>query len=111
MTILVTLAYPNQPGARFDYEYYEREHMPLVARLWDGTGFLGSEAMRGLAGADGGAAPYFAVATLRFTSIEAFQAAIGSEAGAKVLADVPNYTSVEPVMQVNAPLWDTQERG
>lgn len=111
MTILVTLAYPNEEGARFDYDYYERDHQALVARVWEGAGFEGSEAMRGLAGADGGPPPYFAVAVLRFASLEAFQAAIASEAGGQVLADVPNYTSVEPIVQVNAPIWDTQTRG
>ncbi|MXP41094.1 EthD family reductase [Altererythrobacter soli] len=110
MSVLVTLAYPAVPGARFDYDYYEHEHRPLVARLWEGTGFQGSEAMRGLASPDGGPPQYFAIAVLRFASVEAFQAAIQSEAGAKVLADVANYTTVEPTVQVNAPLWDTQQR-
>ena len=106
--ITVSLLYPAEPGATFDYDYYERVHLPLVARLWADTGFGGSEAMHGVSGADGGPPTYLAVALLRFDSLESFTAAVQSEAGAQVLGDVPNYTNVQPIVQVNQPLWDTR---
>ena len=34
--IKVSVMYPNNPGARFDHDYYRDKHMPLVkARLGD----------------------------------------------------------------------------
>ena len=29
--IKVSVMYPNQPGGRFDHDYYRDKHMPLVA--------------------------------------------------------------------------------
>ena len=34
--IKVSVMYPNNPGARFDHDYYREKHMPLVkARMGD----------------------------------------------------------------------------
>jgi len=45
-------------------------------------------------------APFVAVVDLLFDSVEAFQAAFGA-AEAEIVADIPNYTSIEPVVQIS----------
>lgn len=108
--ITVTVAYPFEQGSTFNFDYYEKVHMTLVADRWSGTAFRGSEALRGLAGPDGGQPSFHALALLRFESMSGFEQAISSAAGSEILGDVPNFTSVQPLVQVNETLWDTQER-
>jgi len=96
--VKVSVLYPNQAGATFDMHYYCNQHMALVRQL------VGAAA-KGLA-VDGGigsaesAAPFLAIGHLWFDSMEAFQTAMAAH-GAALLADVPNYTNVKPVIQVS----------
>jgi uncharacterized protein (TIGR02118 family) len=45
--------------------------------------------------------PYVAAVHFEFESMAAMQAAMGSPDTAKVMADVPNYTNITPVMQIS----------
>ena len=45
-------------------------------------------------------APYIAMGHLLFDSVEAFQASFGPHADA-ILGDIPNYTNVQPAVQVS----------
>jgi uncharacterized protein (TIGR02118 family) len=98
--IKVSVLYPNQPGARFDTAYYFAKHMPMVASK------LGASAKvtavdQGVAGGAPGSAPAFVMmAHFTFDSIGAFQAAFGPHAAA-IMADIPNYTSIEPTIQIS----------
>jgi len=98
--IKVSVMYPNQPGKTFDMDYYLKSHMPMVkARL--GDAFKGMSVEQGLGGAAPGApAAYTAMGHLLFDSLEAFQSAFARHA-AEFLADIPNYTAIEPVIQVS----------
>ncbi|MFT3663864.1 EthD family reductase [Piscinibacter sp.] len=98
--ITVHILYPNQPGGRFDMQYYCEKHMPMVkARL--GAACVGFTVDAGLAGgAPGQGAPYVAIGSLKCTSVEAFSAAMGQH-GAEILGDIPNYTDAQPVLQVS----------
>jgi uncharacterized protein (TIGR02118 family) len=98
--IIVSVLYPNGPGGKFDMDYYLRKHMPMVQER------LGSPLRRmaveqGLAGgASGEPPPFLAVGHLHFDSLEVFQTAFGAHAG-PILADVPNYTNTQPVIQIS----------
>jgi uncharacterized protein (TIGR02118 family) len=97
----ISVIYPRAQGATFDFDHYRSVHMPLVAKRWGDAGLTGAEALRGMSGADGGEAPYFAITLLRFASIEAFGAAMGGEHAAEIVADIANFTNVQPAIQVN----------
>ena len=98
--ICVTVLYPRITGARFDWAYYVEKHIPMVRQKL-GAALKGVRIERGLAGeAPDSAAPYEAVVDLLFDSVEAFQAAFGA-AEAEIVADIPNYTSIEPVVQIS----------
>ena len=47
--IKVSVFYPNQPGTRFDFDYYTATHLPLV-RDKLGAACKGIAADRGMAG-------------------------------------------------------------
>jgi uncharacterized protein (TIGR02118 family) len=97
--VKVTVLYPNREGAKFDMDYYCNRHMALVREL------LGP-AVKGIAVDEGIVTPeapvqYLAMGHLWFDSVEAVQAALATH-GAALMADVPNYTDVRPVIQLSA---------
>lgn len=98
--IRVSVLYPNAPGVRFDHDYYRNRHMPLLkARMGDACKHYSVD--RGVAGgAPGSAPPYVAVCHIHCDSLAAFQAGFGPHA-AEILADIPNYTDVTPVVQIS----------
>ena len=102
--IIVTVTYPRQHGAEFDYDYYEATHLPLLGERWGGAGLAGVEALRGVSTPDGGDPPYAAMALLRFESGEALRAAFEGEHAAEIMGDIPNFTNIRPAVQINEPI-------
>jgi len=98
--IKVSVMYPNTQGARFDHTYYKDKHMPLVkARLGDACKFYTID--KGLGGgAPGSAATYVAMCHIYCDSVDAFQAGFGPHMP-EIMADIPNYTDVAPVVQIS----------
>jgi uncharacterized protein (TIGR02118 family) len=90
--IRLSVYYPKTEGASFDHDYYRDSHVPLCLRTW---GLDGAEIDRGVNG------PYVAAVHFQFESSEALQQAMGAAGTAEVQADVTNYTSITPVMQIS----------
>jgi uncharacterized protein (TIGR02118 family) len=90
----VTVLYANKEGAKFNFDYYMKKHIPWVA------GLMGSsiEVRRGISSASGSPAPFVCVATIQVNSIDEFQTVFAKH-GAEILADVQNYTNIEPFVQ------------
>ena len=98
----ISIFYPNKPGARFDFRYYTETHMPLSIKLLSAhPGFSSVSVERGVCGPlPSSDAAYIAVCHFEFDSAESFMAAFLPHA--QVLqGDMPNYTDIEPVIQVN----------
>jgi uncharacterized protein (TIGR02118 family) len=100
--IKISILYPNTLGARFDMDYYVDKHMPnSIELLSTHPGFKGVSVERGLGGAVPGVdAAYIAMCHFHFDSFESFMAAFSPNA-ATLQADIPNYTDVAPIIQVN----------
>ena len=98
--IKVSVLYPGGADTTFDMEYYLTRHIPMVrAKL--GTACTNVAVEQGLGGATPGSpAAFIAMGHLYFDSVEAFQAAFGPHAAA-IIADIPNYSSVQPTIQVS----------
>lgn len=90
--IKLSVFYPKSDGATFDHDYYRDSHVPLCLETW---GVDGAEIEKGVDG------PYEAAVHLRFESMEALGTAMGNEGTAAIQADVANYTTITPVMQVS----------
>lgn len=98
--IKVSVLYPAGDKANFNMEYYCQSHMPLVQQRL-GAACKSIAVEQGLAGgAPGAPPPYVAMGHMYFDSVEAFQAAFASHAK-ELMADVPNFTNVQPVIQVS----------
>ncbi len=101
MSITITVMYPNDPGSKFDMDYYLGTHVPLVGKHWSDKGLNGVKLIKGMATPDPDTPPpYQVVATLDFDSLEAFQGAVAA-AGAEVMGDIPNFTDVSPIIQIS----------
>jgi uncharacterized protein (TIGR02118 family) len=90
--IRLSVLYPKTDGATFDHDYYRDSHVPLALEKW---GLDGAEIDKGIDG------PYEAAVHFTFESMDAMGAALGGEGTAEVQADVPNYTTITPVMQIS----------
>jgi uncharacterized protein (TIGR02118 family) len=98
--IKVSVLYPNKQGARFDTAYYFAKHMPMVASKF-GAAAKTTSVDQGVAGSTPGSPPAFVImAHFTFESTSAFQAAFEPHA-AEIMGDIPNYTSIEPVIQIS----------
>jgi uncharacterized protein (TIGR02118 family) len=96
----VTILYPNAEGKTFDMDYYADKHMPMVAELL-GDALKLYEIDKGLAGrTPDESIPYLAIGYLYFDSLESYQNAFGPHA-AQITGDIPNYTNIQPVVQVS----------
>lgn len=98
----ISILYPNNKSSRFDMHYYVDTHMPLsIELLSTHPGFKGVSVERGLSGVEPGTdAAYIAMCHFLFDSIEDFMAAFIPNA-ARLQSDMPNYTNITPVIQVN----------
>ena len=99
--IRVTVAYRNESGKKFNWDYFSGPHNTLVHRELDSRGLVSLEQDKGISSADPSASPPFvAMAHLTFNTIEevhqAFQAV-----GGTVMGDIPNYTDIEPAIQIS----------
>ncbi len=88
--ISVLIMYPKTADSTFDMDYYTSTHMPLFAEV------LG-DACKGWGASTAKSDEWAAIGWAMVESQEAFNAAM-AEGGAKVIADVPNYTNVAPQM-------------
>jgi uncharacterized protein (TIGR02118 family) len=84
--------YPVTEGASFDHEYYRTVHVPMAIKAW---GLQGAEIDKGING------PYVAAVHVNFPSMDEFSAAMGATDTAAVLADVANFTTIAPAMQIS----------
>lgn len=94
--IKITVMYAHREGARFDFDYYLRSHVPMV-RKFLGTACVRCEVDRGIApGASGQAPAYVAMAHFYCHSIEDFQSALEPHQP-RIREDVANYTDLQPI--------------
>ena len=90
--IRLSVFYPATEGATFDHDYYANSHVPLAVKTW---GLEGAEIDKGVNG------PYVAAVHFTFESLEAMGAAMSAPGTGEIMADVANYTTIQPVMQTS----------
>lgn len=88
-----TVLYPTKEGSTFDMDYYLQKHMPLVTAKWGSYG-LTQWLVTDLRGTE---QPYSVQATLIWESAASFDKA-REAAGAEVFADIPNFSSEQPIV-------------
>ena len=90
--IRLSVLYPVTEGATFDHDYYRDRHVPLALATWN---LSSAEINKGVDG------PYVAAVHFNFDSMDDMNVALANEGTATVMADVANYTTIVPVMQID----------
>jgi uncharacterized protein (TIGR02118 family) len=98
--IKVSVFYPNTTDCKFDMNYYVNRHMPMVQQKL-GAACKSMAVEGGIAGgAPGTPSRYVAMGHIYFDSTDSYLAAFTPHAPA-IMADVPNYTDIEPIFQIS----------
>lgn len=100
--IKISIMYMNESGKKFDYDYYLSKHIPATIKaISDHPEFKDISVVRGVSQTTPGSEPaYVAACYMTFATMEGFLQAFMPHAK-ELNADVPNYTDIEPVTQVN----------
>ncbi|MBG0511629.1 EthD family reductase [Agrobacterium sp. MOPV5] len=98
--IKTTLFYPRHEGARFDFDYYQNKHLPMVrARLGSALKHISID--KGVTGgAPNAPAPFVVLAHMRFDSLDEFQQAMAPHVEF-IMNDVPNFTDIVPIPMIS----------
>jgi uncharacterized protein (TIGR02118 family) len=96
----VTALYRNSEGSRFDFDYCVTTHFQLVRERLGGFGMGRIEVEKGIEAMDGERAAYTCVAHVDFSDMAGLKRGL-EEHGEELLADVPNYTDIEPEVQIS----------
>ena len=98
----ISSIYPKKEGYRFDFDYYLHTHMPMsIERLSKAKGFRGVSVERGVNIDEPRIeSSYVAMCHYYFDSLENFMAAFMPHA-AELQGDIPNYTNIQPIIQIN----------
>ena len=89
--IRVSVFYPAGDGTTFDHAYYKSKHVPMCTKAWN----VRAEIDKGVQG------PYAAAVHFFFDSMDKFQAAMSGPDIASIMADIPNYTNTQPIIQTS----------
>jgi uncharacterized protein (TIGR02118 family) len=98
--IVISVLYPKTADSHFDHSYYMGKHMPLVRSRWQAMGLTRDELLRGSSTLDGGQPGFELIGFLTFQSVAEVQKALAAF-GQEIIADIPNFTNVSPLIQMN----------
>ena len=90
--------YPWQADAKFDYDYYRDKHLKMLADIY-GKSVGKMQVRKGLRKGDGSPPAFVTALTVEILSMEAYEAA-SKEHVPKLRADIPNFTNIIPVAQI-----------
>jgi uncharacterized protein (TIGR02118 family) len=98
--IEVTVAYPAGQGRTFDMDYYLKTHIPLFQKRM-GAAMKTIRVSRGIGGSTPRApAAFVAMVHATFDFAEVFASAFAPHS-AELQGDAPNYTNIQPVVQIS----------
>lgn len=96
--LCLTVMFPNGEAAEFDVDYYVEHHIPLIFELY-GDSIRRYEVFQPEPGEDGEEPQYLAITHIWIADADAFAKA-SAEHRDEFAPDVPNFTNVTPVAQM-----------
>lgn len=97
MSVSLQVLYPIKDGTSFDYDYYFKTHMDVVGQHM-GPHIESTLVTKGVADGPDTPPSIYAIATIVFSDQDAMAAAMA--VSGPVLADIPNFTNVQPQMLI-----------
>jgi uncharacterized protein (TIGR02118 family) len=99
--IRVTVAYPNEQGKNFDWDYYTDHHLNLVHEQLDSRGLVRMEIDKGISAPDpNDPPPFVAIAHLFFNTVDEVHEGFKAT-GRAIMGDIKNYTDIAPTIQIS----------
>ena len=96
----VEILYPNGEDKSFDMDYYEKNHMPMMAGLL-GKNLNFYEIDKGIAGrTPNDKAPFVAIGYFYVNDVAEYNKAIAQNRDT-IINDFKNYTNIQPVVQIS----------
>lgn len=96
----VSVMYPYEKGAKFDFDYYLTKHMALVEKHMKPFGLIKAGVDQGLSGGGDTPPPYICVGHLYFDSRNGYEKAI-AQAGPILRGDIVNFTTIKPIRLIS----------
>jgi len=96
----VSVMYPNEKGAKFNFDYYRTKHMELVQKHLKPFGLIKTGVDKGVSGGGDAPAPYICVGNLYFEAREGYEKGI-AQCGPILRGDIPNFTTITPIRQIS----------
>lgn len=90
----VTILYPNKASAKFDFDYFIKKHIPMTTKAFGNV----VEVRKGISSPFGSPVPFICLVRIVINSVEEFLSVMKQQ-GAELIADMPNYTNIEPLIQ------------
>lgn len=96
----ISIMYPAGKDKTFDMDYYEKNHMPMMAQIL-GENLKFYEIDKGVAGrTSNDAAPFVAMCHFYCYDITRYEKAVAQNIDT-ILKDIKKYTDIQPVVQVS----------
>lgn len=96
----VVILYPNGEDNTFDIDYYEKKHMPMVARFL-GQNLKFYEIDKGISGRTANdKVPFVAIGYFYIKDVAEYNKAITQNRN-EIISDFTNYTNIQPIIQIN----------
>jgi uncharacterized protein (TIGR02118 family) len=96
----VMVMYPNEKGAKFDFDYYRTKHMDLVRKHLKPFGLVKTGVDKGISGGGNASPIYICVGSLYFDSLDSYDKGI-AQCGPILRGDISNFTTIAPVRLIS----------
>ncbi|WAO88885.1 Hypothetical protein NCS54_00625000 [Fusarium falciforme] len=93
MAFTITVLFPNEPDAKYDFEYYVSKHMPLIQECWGKYGAKSWSATQFTGGLDGSPSPYAFGSVVEWEDADQVKTAFEGPEAAEIMGDVANFSN------------------
>ncbi|KAL2693482.1 hypothetical protein Neosp_000042 [[Neocosmospora] mangrovei] len=93
MAFTITVLFPNEPDAKYDFDYYVSKHMPLIQERWGKYGVKSWSATQFTDGLDGSPSPYAFGSVVEWGDADQVKTAFAGPEAAEIMGDVPNFSN------------------
>ncbi|KAL3481478.1 hypothetical protein BJX99DRAFT_253402 [Aspergillus californicus] len=100
MSFTVTVVFPNDVDAKYDIDYYTKNHMPLIEKYWSKFGLKSWSVTKYIPGLDGSPPAYSFGSEVCWESEQGMNQAFGSPEAAEIMADVARFSNRPPTFLV-----------
>ncbi|RSL53506.1 hypothetical protein CEP54_010352 [Fusarium duplospermum] len=93
MTFTITVLFPNETNAKYDFDYYVSNHMPLIQERWGKYGVKSWSATQFTSGLDGSPSPYAFGSVVEWEDADQIKTAFEGPEAAEIMGGVANFSN------------------